>query len=130
MLRWLCLILLAGCAPVAPQDQGLGGTSWQLVKLEGGEGAATPDNRGAYTLAFAADGGLTARIDCNRGRGTWKSAAPGRLEIGPMAVTRAFCGPGSLDARFVRHLTNARSYAIRDGRLFLDAGPLELEPAR
>jgi para-nitrobenzyl esterase len=122
-------LLAAGCAS-RPAEPSLGGTSWQLVRLADGEGAATPDNQGAYSLAFAADGSLTARVDCNRGRGKWKSAGPGRLEIGPMAVTRAYCGPGSLDIRFVRHLMNARAYAVREGRLFLDAGQLELEPAR
>lgn len=79
------------------------------------------------------DGSLTARIDCNRGRGTWKSAAPGQVELGPLALTRAMCPPGSLHDRIVRHLPIVRSYVVRDGRLFLslmaDGGIYEFEPS-
>ena len=32
--------------------------------------------------------GVSMRIDCNRGSGTWKSAEPGQLVFGPLAVTR------------------------------------------
>jgi len=72
---------------------------------------------------------VTARIDCNRARGAWKSAAPGRLEFGPMAATRAQCPPGSLHDVVMRQLPFVRSYVIRDGRLYLslmaDGGTLE-----
>lgn len=51
-------------APEAEADV-LTGTSWQLVKFEGCDGTTlTPDNRANYTIEFAADGRLTARIDC------------------------------------------------------------------
>ena len=134
----LLAVLIAGCArPVPappPAAPSLAGTAWQLVRFQGGDGAvATPDDRSKYTLAFAGDGTLTARIDCNRGRGTWKSQGPGQLELGPMALTRAMCPPGSLHDRLVRHLSFVRSYVIRDGRLFLslmaDGGIYEFEPS-
>jgi para-nitrobenzyl esterase len=130
LARWLVLLLLAACAGV--EIPGLGGTSWQLVKFQGGEGAlAVPDDKMKYTFAFGADGTLSARIDCNRGRGGWKSSGPGRLEIGPMAVTRAQCPPGSLHDLVLRQLPHVRSYLIKDGRLFLslmaDGGVFELE---
>jgi hypothetical protein len=50
----------------------LEGTTWQLVKFQGGDDRTlTPDNRSKYTIEFAAGGGrLAARVDCNRGRGT------------------------------------------------------------
>ena len=38
-----------------------------------------PTTKSKYTLAFANDGSVAARIDCNRGRGTWKSSAPNLL---------------------------------------------------
>jgi len=113
----------------------LGGTSWQLVRFQGGDGAVlTPDDRSKYTLAFAADGVVNARIDCNRGRGGWKSAGPSQIEFGPMAITRAMCPPGSLHDQIVKQLPHVRSYVMKDGRLFLslmaDGGIYEFEPAR
>lgn len=49
------------------------------------------------------DGVLTslARIDSNRGRGTWKSTGPRQIEFGPLALTRARCAPGSLHDQIV-----------------------------
>src|SRR5688500_11830147 len=45
----------------------LAGTSWQLVKFQGGdEKILTPDDGAKYTIEFAAADQLTARIDCNR----------------------------------------------------------------
>ena len=133
LVRSLCgLLLLAGCAQMAPQET-LVGTSWRLVKFQGGDGKVlTPDDRSKYTLAFGADGAVSTRIDCNRGRGGWKSAAPGRLEFGPMAITRAMCPPGSLHDQIVKQLPYVRSYVVRNGNLFLslmaDGGMYEFEP--
>ena len=126
-------MLLAGCAHMAPMPETLAGTSWQLVRFQGGDGKVmAPDDRSKYTLAFNADGRVAARLDCNRGTGSWKSAGPGQLELGPMAVTRAMCAPGSLDHEVSKRLYHVRSYVMKDGRLFLammaDGGVFELEP--
>ncbi len=68
----------------------LGGTAWQFVKFEGGDGTAlTPDDKAKYTLAFEADGNVSVRIDCNRGRGAWQSSGSKQLTFGPIALTRA-----------------------------------------
>jgi len=84
MTRWLigmglATTLLASCATTqAPPaaTSSLAGTSWQLVKFQGGDDTTlTPDDRTKYTIEFAADGGVSVRLDCNRGRGTWKSPA-------------------------------------------------------
>jgi heat shock protein HslJ len=125
--------LMAGQEVPASADGRLGGTSWQLVRFQGGDGAVlTPDDRGKYTLAFDATGGVTARIDCNRGRGTWTSAGRGRIQFGPLALTRAMCGPGSLHDQIARQWANVRGYTLKDGRLFLsliaDGGVYEYEP--
>ena len=125
--------MAAGCAPVAPPQETLAGTSWQLVRFQGGDGAVlAPDERSKYTLAFNADGRVAARLDCNRGTGSWKSAGQGQLELGPMAVTRAMCPPGSIDHEISKRLFYVRSYVMKNGRLFLsmmaDGGVFELEP--
>jgi para-nitrobenzyl esterase len=97
----------------------LAGTSWQLVKFQGIDGTTlTPDDSGKYTIEFAAGGRLTARIDCNRGRGTWKSSDANQLQLGPLAVTRAKCPPASLHDQIVKQWSNVRSYVIKDGHLF------------
>ena len=112
---------------------GLAGTSWQLVRFEGGDGTIlTPDDRAKYTIELAADGRLTTRIDCNRGRGTWTSSGSNQISFGPLALTRAQCQPGSLHDQIVKQWGNIRSYVVRDGHLFLalmaDGGIYELEP--
>ena len=123
-----------GCAQTPPQStESLDGTSWQLVKFQGSDGTVLrPDDKTKYTLAFGADGSLSARIDCNRGRGTWKFSGKNQLELGPMALTRAACPPGSLHDHIVKQLPYIRSYVIKDGRLFLsmmaDGGIYEFEP--
>ena len=113
----------------------LAGTSWQLVRFQGSDDTTlTPDDRSKYTIAFGADGQLTARIDCNRGRGTWKSSGSNQLALGPLALTRALCPAGSMHDHIVKQWSNIRSYVLRDGHLFLslmaDGGIYEFEPAR
>jgi heat shock protein HslJ len=122
---------------IAPQNTAgdLGGTTWQLVKFQGGDDAIlTPDDRAKYTVAFGTDGQVSVRIDCNRGHGTWKSAGPGQLQFGPLALTRAMCPPGSLHDHMVRQWGFVRSFVIKNGHLFLslmaDGGTYEFEPAQ
>jgi para-nitrobenzyl esterase len=128
------LAALAGCAPTASPSSrdSLAASSWRLVKFQGGDDSVLrPDDRSKYTLAFAADGTVSARLDCNRGRGAWKSSGKGQLEFGPMAITRAVCPPGSLHDQLVRQLPYVRSYVIKGGNLFLslmaDGGVYEFE---
>ena len=116
-----------------PAAAGLQGTAWRLVKFQGGDGTTlTPPDPARYTIQFEPKGRLAARIDCNRGSGTWTSKAPGQLELGPMALTRALCPPGSLHDQIVKQWAAIRSYVIRDGHLFLsltaDGGIYEFEP--
>ena len=127
----IAITVAAQTVPSAPPR--LDGTSWQLVQFQGGDGRIlTPDDRAKYTLEFVAGGNLTARIDCNRGRGSWKSNGPGQVELGPLALTRALCAPGSLHDQIVKQFGNIRSYVVKDGHLFLslmaDGGIYEFEP--
>jgi para-nitrobenzyl esterase len=124
----------AGQASGNWSSPGLAGTSWQLVEFQGGDGATlTPDDRAKYTIEFGAGGQLSARVDCNRGRGTWTSSGSSQIAFGPLALTRAMCPAGSLDNQIMRQWSNIRSYVIKDGHLFLalkaDGGVYEFEPA-
>lgn len=110
------------------------GTSWQLVKFEGGDGTIlTPDEPAKYRMHFVSDTFVGVRIDCNRGSGSWRATPPSSIEFGPMAVTRAMCPPGSMHDQILRQLPYVRSYIIKDGHLFLslmaDGGIYEFEKA-
>lgn len=127
-------LLMTGCAqtPSPTEPATLAGTAWQLVQFQGGDDTLlVPDDKAKYTLRFGADGMVAVRVDCNRGRATWK-ADPPHLEFGPLALTRALCPPDSLHDRIVKHWPYVRSYILRDGHLHLslmaDGGIYEFEP--
>lgn len=114
-------IVLALAAQVGAAPEGLANTSWELVAIHNADGTAVhPDNPNKYTLAFEADGSLIARLNCNRGHGTWKSTSPGQIELGTMAVTMAACLPPSLDTRMAKDLGAVHSYAVENGHLHLN----------
>jgi putative lipoprotein len=124
----------AQVTPSKPQPADLGGTSWRLVKFQGGDGTTLePDDRDKYTIAFGTMGRVSARINCNRGTGTWKSNGP-RLEFGPLGLTRAFCLPEPIHDHMVKQWEYVRSYLIKNGHLFLslmaDGGIYEFEPMK
>jgi heat shock protein HslJ len=127
---------LAAFAGGEPAGSGpLAGTSWQLVRFQGGDDTAlTPDDRSKYTIAFGADGQVSARIDCNRGRGTWRLSGVSQVALGPLALTRARCPAGSMHDHIVQQWPLIRTYLLREGHLFLlltaDGGAFEFEPAR
>ena len=138
-------VMLGGCErtaapPTAPpaavvpaSNANLAGTSWQLVKVTGSDGKSVePDDRSKYTLSFEPDGGVVARIDCNRGHATWKSESPNRLALGPLALTRMMCPEGSMHDRVAADWGAVRSYAISGGHLLLSlmagGGTYEYEP--
>lgn len=119
-------------APAGAQTQELAKTSWQLVQIKNVDGTSVqPDDPAKYTLEFDADGTLAARLNCNRGHGTWKSTSPGAIEFGVMAMTLAMCLPPSLDSRMAKDLAAVHSYAIENGKLHLNlsnGGFYEFEP--
>jgi heat shock protein HslJ len=101
-------------------EPSLTGSSWKLIKIAYSDDTThTPPDPAKYTLAFLDSGRVSARIDCNRGNGTWKSEAPGKIAFGDMATTKVMCPPGSLFDKVVRDLPHFTSYVIRDGKLFL-----------
>jgi heat shock protein HslJ len=128
--------LAAACA-ADPQtgagDEGTGsgnelaGTSWRLVEFQSMDdavGTTRPDDPALYTLTLDADGTAALRLNCNRASGTW-TAAPtgdgtsGGFTFGPLAMTRAFCPPPSMDQSIAAQAEFVRSFVLRDGRLYL-----------
>lgn len=138
------LLILLGCSGVPPSAGGtkfsvLAGTGWQLKALhsmDDAQGTTSVADPNRYTLQFHASGKLTLRLDCNLGHSTWETAtsseSSGRLVLGPIASTRARCGPPHLDERLARDLAHIRSYFLKDGKLFLslmaDGGIYEWVP--
>ncbi len=132
-------VLLVMCATAAraeapPQNAlpDLSGPTWQLVQFQSGDGKTlVPADKSKYTIAFKSDGSVAARVDCNRGHATWKSAQLHQLELAPLALTRMACPPTPLNARLPKDWEYIRSYTIRDGHLFLalmaDGGIYEFE---
>ena len=111
----------------------LQGTTWQLVKFQGGDDRTlTPDDPAKYTIEFAPGDRVVARIDCNRGSGTWKATDAGQLALGPLALTRAKCPDGSLHDQIAKQWTNVRSFVMKEGHLFLslmaDGGIYDFAP--
>jgi membrane-bound inhibitor of C-type lysozyme len=105
----------------------LAGSSWRLVEIQSSDdriGTARPDDPVKYTLALGADGRASLRLNCNRGTGAWSStptgADSGSFSLGPLAVTKAFCPPPSLDDRIARDSQYIRTYLLRNGRLYLN----------
>ena len=127
---------LVACASTGKSGGGtLAGTSWQLVRFQGGDGAVlTPDDPSKYTLTFNADGSVQARFDCNSGRGIYTLNPPSGLEFGTVVMSRTECPPPSLYGDLARRWSYIRSYVIRDGHLHMsmmaDGGIFEWAPAR
>jgi uncharacterized lipoprotein YbaY len=120
-------------SPTPAGSSPLAGTSWQLVKIQSSdEKTSMPDDKSKYTITFEADGLVSARLDCNRGSGTWKSEGPNQVRFGPIMMTRMLCPPGSLDTRIARDFDAIRTFTMKEGRLFLsllaDGGIYEFEP--
>ncbi len=132
----------AGCAAnngTVPGDA-LAGTSWRLVEFQSSDdaiGTTRPDDPSLYTMTLNDDGTVALRLNCNRASGIW-SAEPaadgtsGAFSFGPLAMTRAFCPPPSMDQSIATQAGFVRSFVLRDGRLYLslmaDGGILAWEP--
>ncbi len=123
---------VATAAETVPSDA-LQGPVWSLVQIQSMDDTLyTPARDGQFTLQFLADGRLQVRADCNRGSGRWQLEAPSRLTLGPIAVTKMFCGEASIDARFLGDLGYVRGFLLRDGALYLttlaDGSILQFRP--
>lgn len=100
---------------------------WYLVELQSMDddiGIVRPDSTRSYTLSISRDGHLGMRLDCNSASATvaitpGTSPLSGQLSVGPVALTRAFCGEGSLDTRVAMEMEHMASYLIQNDRLHL-----------
>lgn len=90
---------------------------WQRTQWTDGRvvTAVAPER---YTLRFEGGGRVLVQADCNRGGGTYEVNG-GAMKMGPAALTRMGCPPGSQDREFVPALASVTSYAIANYELLL-----------
>lgn len=124
ILGVVCVLGVATCTGQV-DPTGLAGT-WRLVEFQSSDdaiGVVRPDSGAIYTMTLEQDGKVSMQLNCNRAGGTWTAtptnADNGTFGFGPLAMTRAFCPPPSLDTQIARHAQYIRSYVVRDGRLHL-----------
>ena len=126
--KFAALLLVALAAACAPKDSAppaqhasLTGGWWHLVEIKTGKETMRPSDPMRYTLTLHGDGAAEMQLDCNKGRGKYsikeKSATEGELNIGPLAVTKMFCGPNSLGDRVGRDMSAKSAYKIDGNRL-------------
>ncbi|MFU8887332.1 MAG: META domain-containing protein [Trueperaceae bacterium] len=109
----------SGEAPGQVAHAPLLGTSWALERiLFMDDSEVLPVDPADYTLTLGADGSVSLQIDCNRGIGRFELDGPS-LSFSPFATTRAFCGPGSLEQRYLEQIAIVVSYGFEDGALVL-----------
>ncbi len=98
------------------------GTVWQWVQtLYNDDRKAVPADPKNYTVQFLEDGTLGVKADCNQKGGTYSaSAEEKRLSIEITQSTMVACPEGSLEDEFVRGLSAAAIYFIKDADLFID----------
>jgi len=98
------------------------GTVWQWVQTQYNDDRKTvPAETGKYTILFKEDGTLAVRADCNQKGGTYSvTEEEKRISIEITHSTMAACPEGSLEDEFIRGLSAATIYFIKNGDLYMD----------
>jgi heat shock protein HslJ len=97
-------------------------TIWKWVQtLYNDDRKAVPANPQNYTVEFREDGTISVKADCNMKGGIWSVSAEEKLlSIEITHSTMAACPEGSLEDEFVRGLSGAAIYFMKDGDLYID----------
>lgn len=77
-----------------------------------------PEN---YTIIFQADERYSIKADCNVGSGEY-SIKGNNLTVSTPSLTRAYCGPDSMDMMYLSMLSNVTAFSLENGRLVLSLG--------
>lgn len=77
------------------------------------------DDPNKYTLLFLADGTYRVKADCNRMQGQYTRNGA-TIKIVPGAATLAECGPESRYSEYLKEMTEAVSFEVRDNKLVLN----------
>jgi heat shock protein HslJ len=109
-------------APAAAgQATAIVGPTWEWAGYLDAVERYTVANPGSYAITFLPDGKYQVQADCNKGGGAY--VLDGRnISIGPAAMTRMACPPGSQDSVFLAHLNAATRYFVAGGSLYIETG--------
>jgi len=120
------LLLLDGDAVLARFSQEkyihLVGPVWQWTQtLYNDDSRVKPTDPENYTVQFLKDGTISVKADCNQ-KGGMYSIPRGEKSISIEIThsTMAACPEGSLEGEFVKGLSAAAIYFIRNGDLYID----------
>ena len=106
-----------------PDNGALTGKTWQLAAISGQtpafQGVFPPEEQALYTVAFAADGTLAAKADCNAVAGTYELSGNDGITIALGASTLVACPDGSYGTIFAHELGNVTTWAVAGGELTL-----------
>lgn len=104
-------VTLGGCATAPSGGEGLSGTHWAIVRIDG----AAPVAPAKAAMRFDEDR-LGANVGCNGIGGEYRVEG-GRLIAGPLMATRMFCeGPVWQQEEAVNALLSAAPEISRRGR--------------
>lgn len=122
ILATLLALALAACVPatgtVNPAD--LNNREWTLLNIQYPDGTVSTPEFGEYTLEFDfEEERMFVVADCNQGSAAFEANEDGLLVVGPIALTRVACAPGSISDEFVAQLGLANNFGFTDGYLHL-----------
>ncbi len=101
---------------------GVTGPIWQWMQtLYNDDRKVVPPDSNNFTVQFREDGTLTVKADCNQKGGIYSvTDEEYRISIEITHSTMAACPEGSLEDEFVRGLSAASIYFLKDGDLYID----------
>jgi len=92
---------------------------WRVYNDGAGINNILVDKPSKYTLEFLPDSTYQIQADCNQGSGNLEIDG-NSLNLAPGPMTLAACDPDSLDAVFLMRLGDVVTYALEDGKLYLN----------
>jgi heat shock protein HslJ len=105
----------------APEVSELVGTSWEWVTVIDITGQTIVTDPTRYTITFDEDNAATLKADCNDVLAMY-FVDGSNIEIQTGATTLAACPPDSQDSLFLGSISDASTYSIEAGELFLGIG--------
>ncbi|MGB3906981.1 MAG: META domain-containing protein [Methanomethylovorans sp.] len=106
-------------------DGSILGIEWQWTEIKEVSGDAVnrtvvpkPEN---YNIVFQEDERYSIKADCNVGNGEY-TIKNNNLTVSAPALTRAYCGPESMDTLYLSMLSNVTAFSLENEQLVLSLG--------
>ncbi len=104
--------------PPTTNTDDLVGVTWKWTSLVTDTAETKSNDPNRYTVEFTADGQVNVKSDCNTGSASYTVEGEA-LTIGPIAMTKVYCGDTSQDSLFTSQLQKAALYSVSDGTLMI-----------